>query len=217
MLHTTFVAVFHHGQLISGAPQSAVASTSQVLSAGTILSKDGATEYAVQPQWFALVMPYVMAMSSIALFACDRLAEQLGAERARRMVLGVVEAVVLWPVVITWGHPEDAVALGLVVYAVSLALEGRNVGAGWLFGAALAVQPLALVVLPVLLFVGKREQLLGFVVRSALPTAVLVAGPADRRLPQHDLEPRETAGLPAPEQQPRDAVDLLGGEAERQR
>ena len=82
MLHTTFVAVFHHGQLISGAPQSAVASTSQVLSAGTILSKDGATEYAVQPQWFALVMPYVMAMSSIALFACDRLAEQLGAERA---------------------------------------------------------------------------------------------------------------------------------------
>ena len=93
------------------------------------------------------------------------------------MVLGVVEAVVLWPVVITWGHPEDAVALGLVVYAVSLALEGRNVGAGWLFGAALAIQPLALVVLPVLLFVGKREQLLGFVVRSALPTAVLVAGP----------------------------------------
>ena len=41
-----------------------------------------------------------------------------------------------------WGHPEDAVAVGFALYALVFALDGRWTGAGWLFGAALATQPL---------------------------------------------------------------------------
>ena len=173
--HTTFVAIFQHGHLVTGVPQIAVSHTHQVLESGTTLSKG--TEYTVQPQWFAFVAPYVMALSCVALFACDRLAEQLGVGRARRIMLGIIEAVVLWPVVVMWGHPEDALALGLAVYAVSLALDERFVGAGWLLGAAIACQPFALVLFPILLFLGGTKQLLGLLVRGLAPAAVLVAGP----------------------------------------
>jgi hypothetical protein len=176
VFHTTFVAISHHGQLITQ-PEYLVSHTSQILDSGTILSKDRATEYAVQPQWFVFVAPYVLALSCIALVALDALAERLQVSRPRRVVLNLAEAVVLWPVIVLWGHPEDAVAVALALYALIFAMDRRWTGAGWLFGAAVVVQPFVLVVLPILLAMAGKERALGLALRTFIPGVALTVPP----------------------------------------
>jgi hypothetical protein len=126
--------------------------------------------------WYALG-PYQMLLSCIALFACDALAQRLGVSRGGRAVLCVAEAAVLWNVTVIWGHPEDAVAVGLALYALVFALDGRWTGAGWLFGAALATQPLVLLMFPVLLALGGRPRVTGMLVRGFAPAVALILTP----------------------------------------
>lgn len=137
----------------------------------------GGKLFVSDPQWVIAVGSYSLLLSCMALFACDALAERLQVSRTRRAVLSVVEAVLLWNVIVVWGHPEDAVAVALAVYAVIFALDGRFVRAGWLFGAAVAFQPLVLLMLPVLIAMAGRRSGLGVAIRSILPSAVLVAVP----------------------------------------
>ncbi len=137
----------------------------------------GTASYVLQPQWAVWADPYALLLSCPALFACDALAERLQVSRPRRAVLCVVEAFLLWNVTVLWGHPEDAVAVALAAYALTFALDGRFVGAGWLFGAALAFQPLVLLMLPVLLAMAGKRFALGLAIRSVLPAAVLLAVP----------------------------------------
>ncbi len=148
-----------------------------------------ATTYVTHPQWVTLVDPYILILSCIALFACDALAERLGVSPPRRVVLCLVEAVLLWNVTVWWGHPEDAVAVAMAVYALIFVLDRRFVGAGWLFGAAVAFQPLVLLMLPVLVAVVGRNKAVGMIVRSLLPATVLLAGPviANFRVTVHAL------------------------------
>ncbi len=145
--------------------------------------------YVSHPQWVAAVDPYVLMLSCTALFACDALAERLQVSRQRRVVLSVVEAVLLWNVVVWWGHPEDAVAVAFAVYALIFALDKRFVGAGWLFGAAVVFQPLVLLMLPVLLAMAGRRSGLGMAIRSLLPAAALLLVPliANFRATLHTL------------------------------
>ncbi len=137
----------------------------------------GTGTYVLQPGWVVAADPYALLLSCTSLFACDALAERLGVPKPRRAVLCVVEAVLLWNVTVLWGHPEDAVAIALAVYALIFALDRRFVGAGWLFGAALAFQPLVLLMLPVFLATAGRRYAVGMAIRSVVPTAVLIAGP----------------------------------------
>jgi hypothetical protein len=145
--------------------------------------------YVSHPQWVVAVDPYVLLLSCTALFACDALAERLQVSRQRRVVLSVVEAVLLWNVVVWWGHPEDAVAVAFAVYALIFALDKRFVGAGWLFGAAVVFQPLVLLMLPVLLALAGRRSGLGMAIRSLLPAAALLLVPliANFRATLHTL------------------------------
>ncbi len=133
--------------------------------------------YVSHPQWVAAVDPYVLLLSCTALFACDALAERLQITRQRRALLSVVEAALLWNVTVWWGHPEDAVAVAFAVYALVFALDKRFVGAGWLFGAAVAFQPLVLLMLPVLLAMAGRRSGVGMAIRSLVPTAALLLVP----------------------------------------
>ena len=137
----------------------------------------GGKLFVSDPQWVIAIGSYSLLLSCMALFACDALAERLQVSMARRGVLSVVEAVLLWNVIVVWGHPEDAVAVALAVYALIFALDGRFVRTGWLFGAAVAFQPLVLLMLPVLIAMAGRRSGLGVAIRSILPSAVLVAVP----------------------------------------
>jgi hypothetical protein len=125
------------------------------------------------PVWL-LAGPYEIALCCVTLFAADALAEQLGVTKWKRGLLAVASAVALWNVSARWGHPEDAVAVGLLLYAVLALARSRTARAGWLAGAAVCVQPLVLLALPMLLAPLPWRRMPAFLVRSALPSAVLL-------------------------------------------
>ena len=78
-----------------------------------------------------------------------------------------------------WGHPEDAVAIGLLLYAVLALTVAKPNRAAWLAGAAVAVQPLALLAFPLLAIAAvEPRRLPGFVARAATPAVVLLAAAA---------------------------------------
>ena len=132
------------------------------------------------PAEWLLAGPYEIAIAALALFAADAIAEHLDASWPKRAVLAAAGAVALWGVTLRFGHPEDAVAAGLFLYGF-LALAPSRAGtrartrtrrSGWLTGAAVAVQPLVLLALPLVLVVIERRQWAGFLARAAAPGAL---------------------------------------------
>jgi hypothetical protein len=131
-----------------------------------------------QPAVWLVAGPYMIAISAVALFAADALAERLRVSRPKRFFLAVASAVALWNVSAEWGHPEDAVAVGLLLFAILALSEARTARSAWLIGAAIAVQPLVLLVLPILLAVIEPRRVPGFLARAAVPPAVLLGAAA---------------------------------------
>jgi hypothetical protein len=129
------------------------------------------------PGAWLLAGPYEVALSAVALFAADAIAERLGAARPKRALLAAAAAVALWNVSVRWGHPEDAVAVGLLLFAILALSDSRAGRSAWLTGAAVAVQPLVLLALPVILAVLEPRRLAGYLTRAAAP-AVLLLGAA---------------------------------------
>lgn len=132
----------------------------------------------LHPAVWLLAGPYQIALSCVTLFAADALAEQLGVIRWKRGLLAAASACALWNVSARWGHPEDAVAVGLLLYAILAMSRRRTALAGWLMGAAVCVQPLVLLALPMLLAVLPWRRMPAFLVRSAVPSAVLLGAAA---------------------------------------
>jgi hypothetical protein len=134
--------------------------------------------HAVHPVVWLLAGPYEIALSAVVLFAADALAERLGVTRSRRGLLAAAGAVALLSVSVCWGHPEDAVAIGLMLQAFLALSASRIARAGWLTGAAVAVQPLVLLAVPVLVVaIGPRRRV-GFLTRAAAPGGLLLAAAA---------------------------------------
>ena len=131
--------------------------------------------HAAHPGTWLLAGPYQVAVSAVVLFAADSIAERLGVTRPRRFLLAAASATALWSVTIRWGHPEDAVATGLLLYAILALSDSRTSRAAWLAGAAVAVQPLVLLAFPVLLAVIRPRQWPGFLARAAAPGGLLLA------------------------------------------
>jgi len=129
------------------------------------------------PTSWLLLGPYEILLGCSVLFACDALASRLGVAAGRRAILCVAEGVLVWPVLVLWGHPEDALALTLAVYAMVFALDRRWTAAGWLFGLAICTQPLVVLMGPVLLAMSGRRRAPALLLRSALPSVVLLAAP----------------------------------------
>ena len=121
---------------------------------------------------------YQTVISAVVLFIADEIAERLGLSRPKRALLAAASAIALWNVTIRWGHPEDAVSTGLLLLAILALSESRTGRAGWLIGAAVAIQPLVLLALPILVAVIEPRRLPGFLARSAAPAAVLLAAAA---------------------------------------
>jgi hypothetical protein len=103
------------------------------------------------PTAWLLLGPVEMALGASVLFPLDALARRLGVPDRRRFALNVLEAALVWPVVAKWGHPEDLVALGLGIYALMAAQDGRWRRAAMTLGVALAFQPLVVVLVPLTL------------------------------------------------------------------
>jgi hypothetical protein len=105
-----------------------------------------------KPQIWLLVGPIALLLSGVALFGLDALAVRVRISTSSRHLLLVAEAVLLWPTTALWGHPEDAIAIGLLAFALVAVWDGHWAIAGWLLGGAVAMQLLALLAVP--LFIG---------------------------------------------------------------
>lgn len=124
-----------------------------------------------RPSAWLVLGPYEMLLSGVALLGLDALAERLAIPARRRAWMSVAEGMVLWQVVVIWGHPEIAVALGLTCYAIRTALDGRPVATGWLLGAALAMQTFVVLIIPVILAASiSRTSLAGNAVGNTVST-----------------------------------------------
>ena len=168
------IAVDHH-VLLHPVVYTTTNSTNLLIAGSPVFSNRA--EYVLHPDALVALIPTALVLSCVALFACDALAERLEVSRSRRVALVVAEAIVLWNVTILWGHPEDTVAVALAIYALIFAMDERFTGAGWLFGAALAFQPLVLMMFPVLIIMGGKDRALGLIVRGVVPAAVVTAAP----------------------------------------
>jgi hypothetical protein len=129
------------------------------------------------PGVWLLAGPYEIALSAVALFAADAIADHLGVARSKRALLAAAGAVALWSVSVHWGHPEDAVAVGLLLFGILALSRSRAGRSAWLIGAAVAVQPLVLLALPFVAMAVPPRRLAGFLARAAAPS-VLVLGAA---------------------------------------
>jgi hypothetical protein len=129
----------------------------------------------VHPTGWLVAGPLETMISAVALFAADAIAERLGVSLPKRFVLAAASATALWNVTIRWGHPEDAVAVGLLMYAALALADGRSSRAAWLAGAGVAVQPLVLLAFPILAAAVAPKRLPGFLARAATPAVALLA------------------------------------------
>jgi hypothetical protein len=102
-----------------------------------------------------------LLIASPALFAIDAVARSWSLSDRARLALALVSAIGVANVAGVWGHPEDCVAVAMVLWA-ALAIERRpDAGvrrAAWLLGLGIAFQPLAILgVAPVLACLGWRS------------------------------------------------------------
>jgi hypothetical protein len=195
--HTTYVQVTSNGHPFTGTNVYTSSGTPTVLYDGLV---NRGNLYAVHQGVFMLLAPFMLLVSCTAVFAFDAMAEFLEVVRWRRAVLAGVEVVLLWGLVVVAGHPEDALAVALATWALLWAFEDRWTGTGWLFGVALAIQPLVIVVFPILLVLGGRQRTIGLLIRGAIPVVAVVVGPlvADAHDTLHALVDQPTfPNLPA--------------------
>lgn len=131
-----------------------------------------------EPAAWLLAGPYEIAVSAVALFAADAIARRRDADSRTRALLAVAGAVALWNVCVRFGHPEDAVAVALLLYGTLALSEARITRSGWLIGVGVAVQPLILLGLPVVLAALPVRKMVAFLVRAALPGVIALGAAA---------------------------------------
>jgi hypothetical protein len=132
--------------------------------------------YATGGTWVAMVL-VAYALGMAAIFPLVALARRLGVGGGRLAFLTVAMAGALWWTTELWGHPEDALAVGLLAWAVLYALDRRWRGMGWLIGVGLAVQPLGILALPCLLVLAGARRWLMLLPRIVLPGLASVIVP----------------------------------------
>ena len=151
------------GILVAGAVHPGIAQAAHVFSAQG-------------PGWLPVELACVLTVP-VLLVAADALAERLGVRGVRRWVLAGFEAVAAWGVVAWWGHPEDVLAVALLLAACVAVLDGRWAPAGWLLGAAVVVQPVTLVAAGLLLGRVPADRFPRSVARVAAPSVALLVPP----------------------------------------
>lgn len=77
------------------------------------------------------------------IFPIDAVARDMGLRGMRRATALVAAGTILVWAIALWGHPDDMLAIGLLLTSLRCAYRGRWPAAAWLLGGAFAVQPLS--------------------------------------------------------------------------
>ena len=158
-----------------------------------------------RPTSWLLLGPAILLVGSTCLVAVDAMAEELGVSGRRRIVLSLMEAVVIFQVVTMWGHPEDLVALAFSLYALLAMFRGRWSLSGWLWGAAIVLQPLVVLMFPLAFVRTPGPHRLRLCLTGRPPF-----GRAPQRAPRDAVAPDVGGPLPSGERQVPRSCDALG-------
>jgi hypothetical protein len=127
------------------------------------------------PQAYWVAGPVFLAFMALPICAGDRLLASMRVTETWRRLAVLTTMGVTLPVIALFGHSEDLVALGAMLYGLAAALEGRGRASGWWIGTALAFQPFAVLAVPIALVLLKRRDWVGAVVPMVVvPLAFLV-------------------------------------------
>lgn len=133
------------------------------------------------PTAWLVLGPIELLLGCLPLFAADALARRLGLGRGLRLGLAVAQGAVVWDLLVRWGHAEDAVAVGFLLYAVLAVADDRHARAGWLLGAGLCFQPLVVLAVPFLLAEAGGRAWTSMLPRLLAPPAAVLAVPLASR------------------------------------
>ncbi len=130
-----------------------------------------------RPSAWLVIDPYMLVVCACIVPAVDHLARRLGIAGRQRTGLLWCTALFSMPVFVLWGHPEDVMAVVLVLFALSAAMDGRWGRVGWLFGMAFVMQPLSLLFLPPVLALGSPRSWIRVLWRVPVLTAAVMIVP----------------------------------------
>jgi hypothetical protein len=121
-----------------------------------------------------ILQPIELLLASTVVFASDALAERLSVPERRRIALCFVVAVVAWPTAAVWDHAEDVLAMTFTIYAMIAMFDRKWSKCGWLFGFGIVMQPLVLLLLPLLVGATPRRRRVLLALRSMALSVTLV-------------------------------------------
>jgi len=129
-----------------------------------------------RPSAWPIVAPVSVLLCAPALFGADSIAQAIGADWRRRLAIGACGAIALGNV-LWWGHPEDALAVAFLLFAMRSALGKRWVSCAWLLGVGFAFQPLIALAIPVVILSAGWRRLPSLAIRILAPAAALLLVP----------------------------------------
>jgi hypothetical protein len=181
ILHGHFDHIYRPGSALTSPPALEFVLV-PVVAIGTVLGLDPHVHGGALPlsMWFVLG-PATLLLASSALFAVDAVARSWRLSERMRLGLALAGALGVGEVVFGWGHPEDCIALALVLWAalaVDRDVDSRSlVRAGWLLGLAVAFQPLAILGAAAILARTDIRSLPRTLLRLGLPSLLVLALP----------------------------------------
>ena len=131
--------------------------------------------FLAHPTAALLLQPAELLLTSSVIFAVDALAERLDVTVRRRVVLCCAVSCLAFPVAVVWGHAEDALAMTFTIYGLIAWLDRKWAAAGWLLGFGIAMQPLALLILPLIIGASPAGQRVKTAIRATALSVALVA------------------------------------------
>ena len=178
LVHLHFASLYTHQTALVTFPGALVVLAPVAALVGSLGLRLGppVTVISYSAAW-PFVATYSVFLSGTALVVADVVAERLGASARRRWLMAAAGGIAIWNVTDRWGHPEDCVAVALLLCALLALADGRDRRSGWLLGAAISVQPLVVLALPVVAVTLGRRRLAPWALRLALPSVVLLLPP----------------------------------------
>ncbi len=133
--------------------------------------------YLTRPTAWLVLGPVDMLCGGILLFPLDAIARRFTITYKRRALATILEAALIFPVVVYWGHPEDTLSLAFGFYGLLASRDRRWLHSAFFFALAVAFQPLVLLILPIALAYVPAKKWPAYAGVVAIPSLLLLLPP----------------------------------------
>jgi hypothetical protein len=145
--------------------------------AGTLHLSESFPLHILRPSTWLLLGPTSLISGGFLLFPLDLLARRLFIPKRGRVVLMWIEAALIWPTIVLWGHPEYAIALAFGIYGVVASYDGKWVRVGIFMGLALLFQPFTALIMPLAIIRLPARRWIATASIIVLPSLLLLVPP----------------------------------------